>query len=169
MGVRYVVGVLLFDSIVIQGCDGTGHEQDRPRPRLVLLYATCSVNRTFLSPSGKAPSLPSELGRFASPASVFDRHQTESGESGTAFASIFTSLQAPGHGGNCQPTRLYDSVATIAEAFARAGFETGSRLLDSGGGLGESGGGRRVPGPWRPWTTSIKNLAPAARRTGTPQ
>ena len=66
-----------------------------PQPRLVLLYATCSVNRDFLSPYNAAVDFTPELAEFPRGGSVFLRHWSEAGQSGIAFASIFSGTQAP--------------------------------------------------------------------------
>ncbi len=53
-----------------------------PVPRLVLLYATCTVNKNYLQPYNEARSTPS-LAAFAKKSAVFTNHQTESGVLGT--------------------------------------------------------------------------------------
>ena len=76
---------------------GLGCQPDR-RPRLVILYATCSLNRAFLESYDAEVRYTPALGDLASEGLVFERHHTESGQSGISFASIFTGRQAPGHG-----------------------------------------------------------------------
>ncbi len=102
-------------------------------PRLVLLYATCSLNRDFLGPYRPADaSIPPvhtpNLDRFAEHSAVLRRHQTESGQSGTSFASIFTGLQAPDHQIYAHPRRLPPDLAVIGGRFQRAGYESYSWL-----------------------------------------
>jgi arylsulfatase A-like enzyme len=91
-------------------------------PRLVLLYATCTVNHRFLSPYAPAVRYTPHLAEFAHDAIVFARHHTESGQSGVSFASLFSGVQADGHGVYTIPQRLPDGVHTITEIFRDAGF-----------------------------------------------
>jgi hypothetical protein len=72
--------------------------QAPPEPRLVLLYAPCTVNREYLSPYDPAVDFTPALEAFSRDATVFERNTTESGQSGIAYASLFTGLQAPDHG-----------------------------------------------------------------------
>lgn len=94
------------------------------RPRLVVLYASCTVNKDYLAPYEPSVTFTPNLARFASDAVVFERHQTETGQSGPAFASIFTGVQADRHGIYNHPTWLVDDVYTIDEAFRDRGYDT---------------------------------------------
>ena len=93
-------------------------------PRLVLLFMPCTVNRSFLSPYQPSVPYTPNFARLAEQGIVFDRHQTETGQSGPAFASILSGTQATRHGVFRHPTRIHDRVLLIAEAFEQAGFET---------------------------------------------
>jgi arylsulfatase A-like enzyme len=93
-------------------------------PRLVLLYATCSLNRDYLSPYDEHVFFTPNLGRFAREAAVFRSHQNEAGLSGTDFAAIFSGVQADDHGVFSHPRKLEDDLFLIFEAFRRAGFDT---------------------------------------------
>jgi arylsulfatase A-like enzyme len=92
-------------------------------PRLVVLYATCSLNKERLSPYRPELAFTPALERFGREALVFERHQTEAGQSGTAFASLFTGSQASVHGILRHPAFLDPDLYTITEAFADAGYE----------------------------------------------
>ena len=92
-------------------------------PRLVVLYATCTVNKNYLSPYNPNIIFTPHIERFSQQSHVFTKHRTEAGLSGIAFASIFTGNQAPGHGIFAQPTTLADSVYDVTEAFADNGYE----------------------------------------------
>jgi arylsulfatase A-like enzyme len=94
-----------------------------PRPRLVILYATCTLNRGFLSPYNPDVQLTPSLGRFAEQAVVFHRHHTEAGLSGIAFASLFSGAHAPTHGVYAHPKKLPDSLTLITEAFKADGYD----------------------------------------------
>jgi arylsulfatase A-like enzyme len=102
---------------------GTGCQR-APEPRLVILYATCSLNRSFLQPYEPGVSYTPTLAELGRNGVVFERHQTESGQSGVSFASIFTGLQAPGHGIYRHPNVLAEEKLLIGELFAEAGWET---------------------------------------------
>jgi hypothetical protein len=93
-------------------------------PRLVILYSTCTVNKDYLGPyNDEVPFTPS-LDRFAEEAAVFRSHRTESGVSGTSFASIYAGVQADRHGVFKHPRALSEDLYLIFEAFADAGYET---------------------------------------------
>jgi len=94
------------------------------QPRLVLLYATCTVNRDFLSPYNSRVTYTPALQRFADESVVFEKHHTESGQSGIAFAALFTGTQAMRHGIYYHPTKLPDAALTIAESYRDNGYET---------------------------------------------
>jgi arylsulfatase A-like enzyme len=76
---------------------------------------------------------------------VFERHRTEAGQSGVAYASIFGGVQADRHGIFHHPARLPDSVYTVAEAFAEGGSETWFYSGQAMGGAGNNYG-QGVPG-----------------------
>ena len=92
-------------------------------PRLVVLYAPCTVNRDYLTPYNETANYTPALARLAREGVVFERHWTESGQSGIAFASIFSGTQAPGHQVYSHPTLIDESVYLVTEAFAAAGYE----------------------------------------------
>lgn len=93
-------------------------------PQLVLLYAPCSVNKDFLSPWNDSRTFTPNLAKFATSSMVFARHQTESGQSGISYASIFTGSQADHHQIYRHPARLSDRLYLITEAYVDAGYET---------------------------------------------
>ena len=94
------------------------------RPRLVLLYATCTLNRDLIAPYGKDVRYTPNLAAFARESVVFTRHQTETDQSGPAFASLFSGTQVDRHGVFRHPALLPDSLYLAAEAFAAQGYET---------------------------------------------
>ena len=99
-------------------------EAPPPGPRLVLLSATCTLNKDYLSPYNDRVEFTPALAELASQSVVFARHQTEAGQSGIAYASIFSGTQADHHGAYRHPVTLSDRLYLIAEAFADAGYET---------------------------------------------
>ena len=117
-------GALLAAAVLFaSGCSERGGG-----PRLVILYATCSLNRSYLQPWNPSVSYTPALAALAENGLVFERHQTESGQSGIAFASIFTGLQADGHGIYRHPNVLAEEKLLIGEIFAEAGWDTYSFL-----------------------------------------
>ncbi len=93
-------------------------------PRLVLLYAPCTVNRSYLSPYNPAVSYTPFLEDFARQSIVFTKHHTEEGRSGIAYASLFSGNQAMRHGVYRNATAINDSMYLIAEAYRDNGYET---------------------------------------------
>jgi arylsulfatase A-like enzyme len=94
------------------------------QPRLVILYATCSVNKDYLSPYNAAVSFTPNIKTFAKASMVFTKHITEAGQSGPAYASIFTGTQVDKHGVYRHPTILSDDLYLISEAYNDSGYET---------------------------------------------
>jgi len=97
------------------------------RPRLVVLYATCTLNKEYLSPyTTRAEGVPytPNFQRLADDSRVFRRHVTEAGQSGLAFASILTGTQSDRHGIYHHPSKLGTENVLMAEAFAGAGYDT---------------------------------------------
>lgn len=92
-------------------------------PRLVLLYIPCTVNRAYLSPYNESVSYTPAIDAFARDSVVFERHQTEAGQSGIAYASIFSGTHANRHGVYSHPKAMEDSLYVITEAFRDAGYD----------------------------------------------
>jgi arylsulfatase A-like enzyme len=133
---RPLSALALLASSLLGACGVTSSEPAPPRPRLVVLYASCTLNTNFLGPYGRRPAsgntgiegveairFTPSLDRLAREGVVFERHQTEAAQSGIAFASIFTGTQADVHGIYYHPNELADGLTTITEAFAEAGYE----------------------------------------------
>ena len=78
--------------VLVLGCGGA---TPPPDVRLVLLYAPCTVNASYLGPYDRGLSYTPHLTRFAERSLVFERHQTESGQSGIAYASLFAGVHRP--------------------------------------------------------------------------
>ncbi len=97
-------------------------ERSATAPRLVLLYATCTLNRDFLSPYDPEVRFTPHLAEFGRDAVVFTKHQTDSGQSGVSFASLFSGSQSNRHGVYTIPQRLSDDVRLITEIFRDAGY-----------------------------------------------
>lgn len=122
-GRRRLAAAILGSALAaLPGC---GHESVEPEgPRLVVLYATCTVSRHYLSPYNQEVPYTPHLQAFAEEATVFARHQTESGQSGLSFASILSGTQADRHGVYRHPNWLRGEAFLLAEAFAERGYET---------------------------------------------
>jgi arylsulfatase A-like enzyme len=118
----YSGGLLLGNPLFLPACSGK-RDGNEPQPRLVLLFATCSVSQSYLSPYNKAADYTPNIARFAAESSVFTRHQTEAGLSGIAYASILSGNQADKHGIFDHPRRLDETVWLISEAFAQNDYD----------------------------------------------
>lgn len=110
--------------VLVAICACACRAEPPPTPRLVILYATCTVNKDFLSPYGAAPGATPQLARFGREAAVFSGHQTEAGISGPAYASIYSGAQADRHGVFKHPKKLPEELYLIFEAFSDAGFDS---------------------------------------------
>lgn len=101
-----------------------GHGSDAGgKPRLVVLYAPCSLRCASLEPYEPAIPFTPSLGAFARDSVVFEKHDTETPESGIAYASIFTGSQSDRHHVFHHPSILKDGLPTIARTFAANGYE----------------------------------------------
>lgn len=96
----------------------------RPPIRLVLLYAPCTVSKAYLSPYRSGIDYTPALQQLAGDSVVFERHHTEAGKSGVAYAALFTGTDVTGHGVFFHPTRLPDSLYLLPEALRDGGYET---------------------------------------------
>ena len=112
---------VLLALLALSGC--RGREAAR-RPRLVVLYAACSLARDQLSPYAPERRFTPNLQRFAEGGLVFRRHVTEAEQSGITYASLFTGCQADCHGVYRHPSVLNGAIYQISEAFRDAGFDT---------------------------------------------
>ena len=112
--------VFLVSAIMV----ASGCQRKPPAPRLVILYATCTVNKDFLSPYNARVRFTPNIEAFAQDAMVFTRHITEAGQSGIAYASIFSGVHADIHGVYRHPVTLGGHVYQISEAYRDAGYET---------------------------------------------
>jgi arylsulfatase A-like enzyme len=82
------------------------------------------VNADFLGPYDAGVRYTPNLDRFAGESMVLERHHTEAGMTGIAFASILSGTQADRSGIYRHPTKLPPEAFLISEAYARAGYET---------------------------------------------
>jgi arylsulfatase A-like enzyme len=104
---------------------GCARAPEVPRaPRLVLLFAPCTVSTAFLGPYRTGVDFTPNLDRFAAQAVVFEEHWTEAPDSGVAYASLLTGTQADRHGVYRHPLRLADELVLLPEVFAEGGFQT---------------------------------------------
>jgi Sulfatase len=94
------------------------------KPRLVLLFATCTLNKNYMAPYNPAVEYTPNFKQFAKESVVFTRHQTEIGSSGSAFASLYTGMLVYHHGVYYHPAWLSDENYLIAEAFRDNGYDT---------------------------------------------
>ncbi|MDH3202271.1 MAG: sulfatase-like hydrolase/transferase [Myxococcales bacterium] len=95
-----------------------------PPPRMVMLNVYCTLGKDMLQPYDSSVEYTPNLKRFAEQGVVFERHVTETGQSGVAFASILSGEHAMRHLVYSHPTRLTDAIQTLPEAFAEAGYDT---------------------------------------------
>jgi len=120
-----LIGQWLVTAFLL-GCGqrrGAAVVSEPDAPRLVVLYAPCTINKSFLSPYDSHVTYTPNVESFARTATVFTKHRTEAGLSGIAYASILTGNQAPEHGIYAHPTRMPASVYDITEAFADNGYD----------------------------------------------
>lgn len=119
------LGALFTFLLVLGSGPSCTPELQTPResPRLVVLYAPCSVSKGHLSPYTKEVFYTPNLAEFARSSHVFEAHQTEAGQSGIAYASLFSGTQALEHGIYGHPTRLSDDVTLISEYFGDASYD----------------------------------------------
>ncbi len=139
-GLALALLAVLPGMFFVPGCS----KADPDRPRLVILYAACSLSKEFLSAYDTSVPFTPAFRRFAEESLVFDKHVSEAGQSGISFASIFSGVHAFKHGAYRHPVKLPDSLYQISEAFRDAGYDpyfwSGQRM-----GSWELGYGQGVP------------------------
>jgi len=91
-------------------------------PRLVVLFAVCTLNKDYISPYNPEVKYTPTLQQLADAGVVFDKQHTEAGQSGTAYASLFSGCQADGHKIYTHPNELDDRMYLMAEAFRDSGW-----------------------------------------------
>ena len=96
---------------------------DDGRPGIVILYATCTLNASYLDVYGEDLGITPNIAAFASEGAVLTRHRTEAGNSGMAFAALFTGQHADGHGIFRHPNVMSEAVYDVSEALADTGYE----------------------------------------------
>ena len=116
--------LLLVCTLMLSVHGATGCKPKPPPPRLVMLNVFCTLGKDMLQPYDDSVAYTPNLRKFAEQGVVFDRHTTETGQSGVAFASIISGEHAMRHSVYSHPTRLTDEVQTLPEAFAAAGYDT---------------------------------------------
>jgi len=105
------------------GCGGPSEPVEPPR--LVLLFATCTLNKDHLSPyDPSVPYTPNLQVLSEGTAVTALRHRAEASISGVSYASLFTGAATPRHGVFTHPRPLRDELRTVDELFAAAGYET---------------------------------------------
>ena len=93
-------------------------------PRLVVVYTTCSLNKDYIAPYSADAIYTPNLKRFAEKSRVFARHHTEAGESGIAFASIYTGGDVRTHEVYHHPSRIPNEIEMLSESLHAAGYDT---------------------------------------------
>lgn len=111
--------------IAVSGCGGSNAAPGSPPdpPRLIVLFYTCTLNADYLQPYNPDIAYTPNLKRLARDAIVFERHQTESGQSGISFSSLFTGAQAGKHGVYMHPAPIAENVAVLPEMLRDAGYD----------------------------------------------
>ena len=117
--------IVCFLALSLQfGCRKRPPNAVDEQPRLVMLNVFCTLGNDFLQPYNASIEYTPNLKRFAEQGVVFERHVTETGQSGVSFASILSGEHAMRHLVYSHPTRLTDAVQTLPEAFSSAGYDT---------------------------------------------
>ncbi len=125
--IRFVGYAIIALAWWLSACDGQPPSETAPiadPPRLVLLYAPCTVSTLHLSPYEADVEITPRLATFAASGVTFEHHRTEAGSSGIAYASLLSGTQADQHGIVRHPAALDDRIKLIAELYAQAGYET---------------------------------------------
>lgn len=116
--------LLALAALILAAGSGCGMRSERVQPRLVLLYATCSVNRDMLAPYDPAVGDTPNLAGFAREGLVFAEHHCETGISSPDFAAILSGTQVDRHKVYWHPKTAPRALTLLGESFARAGYET---------------------------------------------
>lgn len=114
-----------FLAVAVLGTAACGAEPAvTPRPRLVVMLATCTLRRDVLGPYDARVAYTPRITELGREGAVMLRHETESGQSGTDFAALFAGVHADVHGVYHHPRALSEELELVGEVFAGAGYET---------------------------------------------
>lgn len=116
----WLLPLAAIQALWLGGC--SAQESAPLGPRLVVLYSTCTLSKDFLSPYDSSIGFTPNLQRFADESVVFERHNTEAGQSGVAFASIYSGQHADVHQVYQHPSPLAEEPLMITEAFGLSGY-----------------------------------------------
>lgn len=117
------VALLLLLPLLLTALVGRRRTGVERPTRLVLLYATCSLNTQYLAPYNPAVGYTSVLRALLPRSVVFKRHRAEAGHSGVDYAALFSGSHADRHGVFFHPKKLSDDLVLVSEVFAAGGFE----------------------------------------------
>ena len=78
------LAALALAQAIFAGGGCSTDEPTIPQPRLVVLYATCTLNKDFIQPYDENVPYTPALRKFSEDSIVFRRHTTEAGVSGIA-------------------------------------------------------------------------------------
>ena len=117
------LAALALAQAIFAGGGCSTDEPTIPQPRLVVLYATCTLNKDFIQPYDENVPYTPALRKFSEDSIVFRRHTTEAGVSGIAYASLFSGSHADAHRVYQHPRVLDDELYLISEAFGDAGYD----------------------------------------------
>lgn len=104
-----------------------------PRPP-VLLYVEDTLRRDRLSLHGHHRDTDPTLVALAAAGVTFDQAHAASSWTRPSISTLLTSLDPPSHGNRSHHQRVGESVTTLAEAFADAGYLTASFVTNYHGG-----------------------------------
>ena len=166
-----MLSVFVASSLSAAACSETSApsealDDDPPpgSPRLVVLYTPCTLSKEFLSPYHPEIEFTPNLEAFASESVVFQRHMSEAGQSGVAFASIYTGLQADEHGVYHHPVRLGEHEWLATKIFGGSGYEphfwSGQAMASAELGYGQGVPPGNVHSTFVGFTKHAKELAP---------
>jgi arylsulfatase A-like enzyme len=119
-----LVAIGVLSSLLLGAICSLQDSQTTKAPRLVVLYAVCSLNKDYLQPYTKSILYTPNIKSFAEQSVVFQRHQASSSFSGAAYASLFSGSRAYRHRIYYHPAPLSDDTFMIAEAFQENGYDT---------------------------------------------
>ena len=117
--------MVILVCMTLLACQRSVTNENAPnnRARLILVYITCSLNKSFLSPYNSEATFTPHLANFAQDSLTFLRHHTEIGYSGIAHASIYSGSQAYHHGIYTHAGELKDEVYLLSEALSSEGYD----------------------------------------------
>ncbi len=123
-----LVNATVMTALTAAGCNSgqssrSANISSQNLPRLMMMYLPCTLSKQFMHPYNAEVDYTPNISEFAAESALFNKHQTEAGQTGICFASMLSGNHADKHGVYRHPRMVSDEVYLLSEALMDAGYE----------------------------------------------